>query len=552
MTRVVLPRPRPHIGGADILVCPKTSFRTTGTFPSRTPAHPRARRRRPGTILVVTMLIVFTLAALVVVFCRSMRVESIASANLAASLQASAVERGAEQYVIALLTEQRDALADITEDYFAAIPIGETLGGNANPNVSGVAAAGYFWIVRPDYGDVDLPLYGLTEEAAKLNANSATYEQLMRLPNMTDDVANAIIDWRDTDTNPQAGGAENEYYLGLPEPYAAKNDLLETVEELLMVRGVTRPLLYGNGVNVPVGEASGFTQQNSRDQTELQAARGLYDLLTVYSSEPGAPAAAPAGTGTGGTGTGAGGGAPSGGTGSGAGSGAGAGAGATPAAAGQKININDREQRSTQLRTLLTSQLSQERANEILSRVSRNSQYRDAFDFYFQTGMKSDEFDKVYDSLTTSDARAIRGRININTAPRDVLMTLPGLETADVDKLISQRQGGTTAAEKSVAWVIEALDRRAVGLGNLITTTTNQYSADIVAASGNGRAYKRVRIVVDASGSTPQIIYRREITDRGWPLDPQILASLRAGQGPGGNVGIGGGRGGAMAGGTLR
>jgi hypothetical protein len=159
--------------------------------------------------------------------------------------------------------------------------------------------------------------------------------------------------------------------------------------------------------------------------------------------------------------------------------------------------------------------------------------------------------DKVYNSLTTSTEKTVKGRININTAPRDVLNTLPGLDTTDVDKLISQRQGGTTAADKSVSWVIEALDRnKLTGLGNYITTTTNQYSADIVAASGNGRSYKRVRIVVDASGTTPQIIYRREITDRGWPLDPQILDSLRAGQGPGG-VGIGAGRG-SMPGGTLR
>ena len=139
-------------------------------------ARPTRRHRRPGTILVVTMLIVFTLAAMVVVFCRSMRVESIASANLAASLQASAVERGAEQYVVALLTEQKDALADVTENYFAQVPIGSAPNGTANAD-----PVGYFWIVRPDYGDVDLPLYGLTEEAAKLNVNTATYESLMRL-----------------------------------------------------------------------------------------------------------------------------------------------------------------------------------------------------------------------------------------------------------------------------------------------------------------------------------------------------------------------------------
>jgi type II secretory pathway component PulK len=507
---------------------------------------------------VVTILIVFTLAAMVVVFCRSMRVEAIASANLSASLQASTVERGAEQYVIALLTEQKDSLADITEDYFYAVPVGSMPGQNG-PDVTG-----YFWIVRPDYGDIDLPLYGLTEEAAKLNINSAGYESLMRLPNMTDDVANAIIDWRDTDQTPSPGGAENEYYLGLEEPYTAKNDNFETVEELLMVRGVTRELLYGSGGNVPVGQQSGFMAQNSRDQSDLATARGWYDLLPVYSSVAGAAAAGGGGTtggttGSGRTGTGSGSGS-TGGTTSGGGTGSTGGAtggtsggtsgGTGGGATGGKINLNDTQNRVAQLRQLLTNQIDQNRANEIVQRIDRNARYDDAFDFYFKVGLKTDEFDKIYNSITTATG-AQKGRININTAPRDVLMTLPGLETSDVDNLISQRQGGTTAADKSVSWVIDALQKKAVGLGNLITTTTNQYSADILAASANGRAYKRVRIVVDASGTAPQIIYRREISDRGWPLDPQILASLRAGQGPGGGAGgvVGGG---SMPGGTLR
>jgi hypothetical protein len=81
--------------------------------------------------------------------------------------------------------------------------------------------------------------------------------------------------------------------------------------------------------------------------------------------------------------------------------------------------------------------------------------------------------------------------------------------------------------------VVQALEKKAIGLADRITGTSTFYSADVVAASGNGRAYKHVRIVVDASGTTPQIIYRRDLTDRGWPMDPQVLASLRAGQGPG-------------------
>jgi type II secretory pathway component PulK len=483
------------------------------------------------------MLIVFTLAAIVVVFCRSQRVEAVASANLAAALQASSVERGAEQYVLAILTEQKDSLADITQDYFAAVPVGE----------------GFFWIVRPNYGDTDQPLFGLVDEAGKLNINTAEYEPLIRLPNMTDDVANAIIDWR---TESSSGGSSNTSYSSLG--YTAKHAPFETVEEMLLVQGMSRDLLYGanagtgaatdggNGAAaaVPLGQAASFQQSNSRMMSDLQTANGLYDLLTVYSNEPAGATTTGTGSASGSGGGAAGGGggkininqldaAQTGGntgrTGSAAGSTA---AGRTgSSAAGANAGTGDRDR----LRQLLENQLGNTRGDQIVDSIGRGTRFVDVFDFYFKTGLKPDEFDKIFNSITTTTGAA-KGRINVNTAPRDVLMTLPGLESSDVDKLIAQRQTATssaTAGQASMSWVATALDKKAVGLGTLITSTSNQFSADIVAVSGNGRAFKRVRIVIDASSSSPQIIYRRELTDRGWPMDQQILASLRAGQGPG-------------------
>jgi hypothetical protein len=141
----------------------------------------------------------------------------------------------------------------------------------------------------------------------------------------------------------------------------------------------------------------------------------------------------------------------------------------------------------------------------------------------------------------------VKGRINVNTAPRDVLLCLPNLDSSDVDKLISARQG-SAAGDTSVGWVMDALQQKAVGLGEFITGKTTQYSADIVAVSGNGRAYKHCRIVVDTSGSTPVIKYRRDLTDRGWPMDPGILTSLRSGQGLGSWTGAGG----SLPGGSFR
>jgi hypothetical protein len=82
----------------------------------------------------------------------------------------------------------------------------------------------------------------------------------------------------------------------------------------------------------------------------------------------------------------------------------------------------------------------------------------------------------------------------------------------------------------SLAWVTQALTvPKATAIGGLITGRAYQFSADIVSVSGDGRAFRRCRIVVDARSSPPRVIYRQDLTYLGWPLAPEILTMLRAG-----------------------
>ena len=88
------------------------------------------------------------------------------------------------------------------------------------------------------------------DELSKLNINTATREQLLGLPYMTVDVADAIIDWRDTDEIPGEFGVEGGYYENLPLGYLPRNDSFRTLRELLLVRGVTEELFYGEDTNL--------------------------------------------------------------------------------------------------------------------------------------------------------------------------------------------------------------------------------------------------------------------------------------------------------------
>ncbi|MBW8016817.1 MAG: hypothetical protein FVQ82_11570 [Planctomycetes bacterium] len=85
----------------------------------------------------------------------------------------------------------------------------------------------------------------VTDEASKLNINVLNKKMLMYLPDMTEEIANSILDWRDKNDDERTGSAEGGYYLNIPYPYQIKNKGLSTIRELLRVKGVTEELFYG-------------------------------------------------------------------------------------------------------------------------------------------------------------------------------------------------------------------------------------------------------------------------------------------------------------------
>lgn len=89
-------------------------------------------------------------------------------------------------------------------------------------------------------------------ESGKVNLNRAGAPLLkMMLSNFEIDDANkniivdSIMDWRDKDSLHRLNGAEDDYYLSLPQPYKSKNGDFTSIEELLLVRGVTPGVFYG-------------------------------------------------------------------------------------------------------------------------------------------------------------------------------------------------------------------------------------------------------------------------------------------------------------------
>src|SRR5690606_18169218 len=103
----------------------------------------------------------------------------------------------------------------------------------------------------------------------------------------SEQLADAVIDWRDKDDEAGPEGAESEYYATLNPPYKAKNRPLDTVEELLMVKGFNGRILYGEDYNsneyLDLNEDDGPEGTFPPDDGDGRLNRGLLPLTTIYS-----------------------------------------------------------------------------------------------------------------------------------------------------------------------------------------------------------------------------------------------------------------------------
>ncbi|HSU68522.1 MAG TPA: helix-hairpin-helix domain-containing protein [Tepidisphaeraceae bacterium] len=447
-----------------------------------------SRRARRGAIFVTALGIIVILSGLVLVFAQSMRTEAVASGNRLSYVQADAVEQGAEKWVLAQCETYPGDGVTITEVPAEALQIG----------------SGYFWVLAPYQQDDQHYQFGITDEAGKLNINTASANQLIMLPGMDQQTADSIVTWRKkvgSNTGAtSADGADTPDYNMLQEGYDAKHSTYETVEELMLVEGVTNGMLFGLDANRD-GVVTDLERNNpdptftSSFNTVDGTNRGIFNDLTVYSIEPN-----------------------------------------TTISGGARINVNSTD--TSKLLNYLTKTLSASRANQIVGRIRgliRAARGRTVFSsigsFYQLSGMTVQEFDLVADNLTASKAKSSTGLVNVNTAPLEVLMALPNVQESDAQAIVAQRSN--IANSPSIGWVFQAVSpATAARMSQYITARSFQYSADIVAVSPDGRAFKRVRIVVDARQTPAKIVYRRDLTSLGWPLPDEVRTALKNGQPP--------------------
>ena len=217
-------------------------------------------QKEEGSILIAVLWSLFFLAALAL----TINVLITSQLGLAAKLRDRMTLRYlAKAGVARAIIEIR---ADETEGYDAANDLWST-NDEAFKKVA-LTDAGYFSLEHTLPRDSDEgteTCYGLVDEERRLNINRASaivlkqfFETVAQISSQDAvDIADAIIDWRDEDDEPLENGAESPYYEALENGYACKDAPFEILEELMLVKGMTRPVfdklkdtitVYGAGV----------------------------------------------------------------------------------------------------------------------------------------------------------------------------------------------------------------------------------------------------------------------------------------------------------------
>jgi hypothetical protein len=126
----------------------------------------------------------------------------------------------------------------------------------------------------------------------------------------------------------------------------------------------------------------------------------------------------------------------------------------------------------------------------------------------------------LMDNLAVNASPTIPGRININQAPRRILMGIPGLELG-VDRIIASRDMALSPNRPEQAYETWLLTDGIVELDEmkklmaLVTTGGSVYRAQIVGFFDAEGPATRVEAVIDATKSPPVVRRRLELDELG-------------------------------------
>lgn len=421
-----------------------------------------ATRHNDGLILIAVLWMIAVMMALAAIVGQTSRLNQKMAASTTDEVRCKWACRAGTESAIAVLAEDvkaSDCLLDLWAD--------------DEKDFNDVALERCRYTVR------------VTDEAGKLNINTVTKDQLMALPYMEETIADAILDWRDGDDEPQTQGAEAGYYENLPIPYKIRNGPLRTIRELLQVKGVTEDLLYGEDTNL-----NGQLDANEKDRDlsppldngDDALDQGWIAFLTCYSYEKN-----------------------------------------VDADGNKRVNINQADQKQ------LESDLGIPTAQAKWIVDNRSGGYKSIADLVNNNSAKTppqsaggnqnqadpidmQTFSQIADKITISGEDKVLGKVNINTAPKEVLMALFGGDDQ------AQQLAQTVMANRSSMMygfqsIAELLNQQSMtvdkfkAIAEQVTVRSDVYTIRSYATADASGARMQTECVVDRSATPCTILY---------------------------------------------
>ncbi|HEV8060327.1 MAG TPA: type II secretion system protein GspK [Gemmataceae bacterium] len=500
-------------------------------------------QRRSGFVLVAVLLVVVVLALSAYRFTQSMAAEYRVADGLERTAQARAFARSAIDYSMVMLSNPQNFSSVLMNNPFDNSAVFQHIIVQANdkPHFQGA-----FDIVAPlgvdatAGGQVGNTL-GVFDEHSKININAlfaldssgtTLTNFLMALPNMTEDVANSIVDWIDPDDTTRDNGAESDYYSGLSPPYVAKNGPLDSIEELLMVKGVTPQLLFGNDQNrngvLDPGEDDGtgvldqgwsayltvFSRERNVSSQNVPRinvnSSDLTTLLTQLAAVVGEPMAcyivgarlySPTPIAAGAT---------------------------KPATGGQLTqqqlgNLASPTTQPSSISSLFTL------VNTTISIPGSNGQAATTYACPLNDASTlQSTLPLMLDQLTTQGTSDIPARLNVNTAPLALLEALPGITAAQAQTIFDQRPVYTGGAAPdpsfaTTAWLLNQGNLTPTimqGLDRYVTASSQVYRIQSIGYFDGGGPMARMEAVIDTNAGQPRLMYLRDLTELGKGFTP--------------------------------
>ncbi len=468
-----------------------------------------ARAGRAGAVMIVVLFVVAILSLVTVSLLLLTRGELAAADAGQRGLQARAAAMSGIYRAMALLAEQgRDR--EVWYDNPAVF--------QAQPLTAAGKGGWCFTVFAGNPEDPHNLRYGLSDEAGKINLNTATEPMLLALPGMTVELVDALLDYRDGDSETRPSGAEQDYYDALPQPYRIKNGPLATAEELLLVKGFTGSVVFGEDAN-----RNGLLETNENDGEESfppddrdgQLYRGLVHLATAISYEPNLASDGSA-----------------------------------------RININT-AQPGRLATDLEAAGFEQQTIDFIVAARRANVQWPDPSalleavldvpdprargrNVQIASGVGPGNLERVMDKLTTGGVvhpatrqEVLFGRVNLNTAPVEVLRALPGLEEGAAEQIVAIRGGLSPWQRATTAWIytqnVVSADVFKM-VSPFVTARSYQYRVRSFGYSTEAGRLCVLEAVIDLAGTSGsaasgfaaagRITYLRDLTHLGVPFVP--------------------------------